>query len=260
MKIHEIYEEKKKRRTENSNLKQVAKDCTVSWDYYERVGTTHIYRGIRKAKADVLYGDPSQSPPRKSANTTNHYTILFDHILPSWKDYPNRSQSWICSSDYTRASRYSSTGYAYAALPVGDPVIGICPSSDIWNSFLVSSLETFNWALQYLAEQLDVSQEDNEQSIRTLLKTVDNADIDYIAEIISSDQILEHCFTKYINGNYSSFTEFLDDDFSPKNNGFYLMRFSEYLQKWNRFHDNEIWFAGPSYFIWHDEELDDGYR
>ena len=59
-------------------------------------GYYYIERIIEFFYKDYGFIDPSKHPERKSANTSNYYTILVNHLLPSWKKYPKRSI--ICSS------------------------------------------------------------------------------------------------------------------------------------------------------------------
>ena len=67
--------------------------------------------------------------PRKSANTSNYYTVLFSDILPSWKKFPRRDESWICTTSFNEAVGY---GKVYGVFPLGDPLLGICPKQDMW--------------------------------------------------------------------------------------------------------------------------------
>ena len=129
MRINDILNEKK-RRTSKSHEGNIEKHCPVAWDYYETRGDVPLYRGI-KSRTDVLYGDSSENE-RKSANTTNHYTILFSEILPSWRSYPRRDRSWICTSDEYNAASY---GSLYNVFPVGDPILGCMSISRYMGQF-----------------------------------------------------------------------------------------------------------------------------
>ena len=64
---------------------------------------------------------------RVSQNTNNIYTTLFSDILPSWKDYPPRNKSFICTSDYSTALAFGQP-YSYVVLPKNGTNIGICRS------------------------------------------------------------------------------------------------------------------------------------
>lgn len=98
-----------------------------------------IYRGSPNA-APIVITDPTTAE-RISRNTSNEFTLLITYILPSWKNYPKRTRSIICSEDYHIAAGYARNGAAYIVLPIGDPVVGIAPSNDIWDSFKISPPE-----------------------------------------------------------------------------------------------------------------------
>lgn len=78
---------------------------------------------------------------RRSANTRNYYTTLFDN-LESWKGYPKRSRSLICTTSSHIASGY---GSVFLVIPFDGARFGVCPRNDIWSSFskLVLSLDSF---------------------------------------------------------------------------------------------------------------------
>ena len=91
----------------------------------------HIYRGVRGFFDGWGVVDPKSAGERKSANTSNHTTLLMDN-LPSWKKYPKRSQSLICSTNHTNAQSYGTLHYVY---PSDKCDIGIVPTTDVWDSF-----------------------------------------------------------------------------------------------------------------------------
>jgi len=72
----------------------------------------------------------------------NLYTRLLSGVLPSWKDYPVRNRSFICTSCIGKAllyglsdNFYNSYEDIYVVLPINNSKIAICPKSDIWDSF-----------------------------------------------------------------------------------------------------------------------------
>lgn len=89
-----------------------------------------IYRGIN-AEDDFFFTDPRKGGKRVSANTANYYTWLMDH-LSSWKEYPRRSYSMICSTEADTAEIF---GYPYYVLPFDGAKIGVCSADDLWISF-----------------------------------------------------------------------------------------------------------------------------
>ena len=86
-----------------------------------------IYRGVH-GYGDYAFIDPSKSNrPRVSANTGNHYTLIMDNSS-SWKSYPKRSKSLICSTDEGYAIDFGKT---YRVYPINGGKIGVCPYRDI---------------------------------------------------------------------------------------------------------------------------------
>jgi len=88
-----------------------------------------ILRGT-SFKGQIVLGSPGN---RVSQNTTNIYTRLISDVLPSWKNYPKRNHSFICTESYTKSTAYQST--RYLMLPENGSKIGICSSRDLWDSF-----------------------------------------------------------------------------------------------------------------------------
>ena len=80
-------------------------------------------------------GDFSQVSPskftRRSRNTANYYTLINDNS-PAWKEYPKRSKSIVCTTDYNTAYFY---GYSYVVFPYDYTKIGKCIRADYWWSF-----------------------------------------------------------------------------------------------------------------------------
>lgn len=87
-----------------------------------------LYRGMTPGKpAYILHGEVST---RKSANTTNYYTVILDNFLP-YDGYPKRSGSIILSN-----AKYVAEGYGtpYVVFPFDGVKIGVCAKVDMWFS------------------------------------------------------------------------------------------------------------------------------
>lgn len=73
-----------------------------------------------------------QNGGRKSVDTKNYYTrIIDDNLKKQNSDYPLRSKSIICSTNYNTAINY---GDAYMIIPYDNVMIGQCESKDIWHT------------------------------------------------------------------------------------------------------------------------------
>lgn len=127
-------------------------DIFKNCEYPQFLTGNNIYRGIRKFDP-YMYATPKRTV-RYSANTTNFYTELID-ILPSWSDWPKRSQSLICASTSFIAEDY---GDVYYVIPIKNTNIGICSRPDFWDSFpnLNVRMDIFNDILEDIYSTLAV--------------------------------------------------------------------------------------------------------
>jgi hypothetical protein len=91
---------------------------------------TKIFKGIDTILSEYNYINPTIIE-RKSANTSNISTLLFDNS-PYNINYPKRSKSLICTSNYNRATLY---GDVYRVIPFDGAKIAVCPDYDFWYSF-----------------------------------------------------------------------------------------------------------------------------
>ena len=106
-----------------------------------------IYRG--SSDSHGAYGVvEGQKGGRKSQNTKNYYTVIFDKIIASQNPkYPLRSKSIIATTYKDYAAKY---GSLYNIIPFDNVLIGIVPDKDIWgieiNGF---ELDTINKLLDH---------------------------------------------------------------------------------------------------------------
>ena len=74
---------------------------------------------------------------RQSANLySNYYMSLFSGKLPSWKSFPKRSNSIICTTCREDAKEYvhDSSKVIYTVLPKNDALIGVANVRDFWEA------------------------------------------------------------------------------------------------------------------------------
>jgi len=88
-----------------------------------------LFRGM-DYKGDFYSIDPSKSV-RVSQNTQNYYTLIMDNH-PSWKGFPKRSKSIICTTYEYKAEQY---GNKYHMFSYDGAAYGVAPEDDIWFSF-----------------------------------------------------------------------------------------------------------------------------
>ncbi len=202
-----------------------------------------IYRGLQSDSGSLLV-DPMKGKPRKSAYVgSNYYTLLLDN-LSSWKQYPKRSKSIICTTDKHKAEDY---GSAYIVLPKDGSKIGVCPDDDIFTSFKYLFSKSQNsymgeWStdMSALSTNLGLKNSDkNWKSILKLFKTLDDTDTSGV-----------NWWPKYLSGGDSLKT--MEDLLDPRKNKFALKKSGDILP-----YDREVWTDGESImlspYIW--EEL-----
>ena len=103
-----------------------------------------IYRGMF---IDDLYliVNPKEYE-RSSANTTNEYNLIMSNS-DNWKEYPKRNQSIICSNSENISGNFGSI--IFIVIPLDEnPKFGICPGTDLWESFGDLMLNDFNECLR----------------------------------------------------------------------------------------------------------------
>lgn len=251
-----------------------------------------IYRGRQsnKEKTKLLYAEPAKEP-RRSANTSNYYTVLIDSILPSWKNFPNRSKSFICSTRFNTAHQY---GDVYRMYPVGDPIIALCPSEDIWDSFnYCENLDEFNNGFEYIQDLLGCIASDSEndiletidkldklwkygksaknykndeidESFKQLYKKLTNINNDitfsdkrfnnattFISFIINT--LMPSCNIEISIRSHDTFYKWLDWVMNPEFNGFELIHLSEFTDVYSN-KSREIWFSEKTYLVLTDAD------
>lgn len=215
-----------------------------------------IYRGI-PSDTPIVYVDPSKAE-RVSANTSNEYNILFSHILPSWQKFPKRNRSLICSGNYGRANSYSGGNKAYIVMPLGNPLIAICPHEDFWDSFDISPpdfndlFRDFYKAFRIVFDELKLPVKlATIEDIVRFLKLIDKVLIEEPKQLAKVVDDFESGFwgkdrRKTVLNLLTSGDSInaLDKFFEPTKNSFGLWSYNEYLSV-----PNEVWFSGPAVLI-----------
>ena len=194
---------------------------------------TPIYRGNRKLDKDFYYINPKTSDDRVSPWADyNYYNLLLSN-LPSWKEYPKRSKSIVCTTSYDEANGRNSLPYPYRVFPVDGADIGVCPAWDIWDSFQDAldgnDLSDFNYVLRQFLEntselfeepvELHGSDKNYPKFIRLTQKIdeLDKSKLDFYD--IDNRGWLDNWKTS----NYP-FLYYLNKLLSPKENGFKIVK------------------------------------
>lgn len=135
MKINEVISPDYRNPIDGDELLSVALSPTYKWYFEAFPYKAAIFRGRRNNSKNFLLVNPA-AVGRKSANTTNEYTLLMSNH-PTWKQFPRRDSSIICTTSSRTAEQY---GYTYAVVLPQTFKVGICPANDLWASFDLSSM------------------------------------------------------------------------------------------------------------------------
>jgi hypothetical protein len=228
-------------------IEKIEKNCSDILKNYKG-SKTQIWRGIEGAYSDYLFVDGAQSAElRRSRNAYyNYYTLLLDN-LPSWKDYPKRSKSIICSTSGSTAEMY---GDIYMVFPYNNIKIAVAPEPDIWISFQevgFESLEDFNYMINIILEKwarkvahgrFDKHWKQLEYALKSLSEPLKK-----LKEIPQPGTQLGE-FIKQLK-NTSNPIKYLDNILNPKRNKFKLITPKDNIIK----NDRECWLEGPAILV-----------
>jgi len=150
MRLQQYINERRSKDVNSVNaMKTIASKCGKAY----LAATTKrsvIYRGVT-GKHPTMEIDPKKGKERRSANTLNFYTLWMDNY-GTFKDYPKRGQSIICSTDYMKAVSYGKN--QYIVLPQDGSKIGVVKSEDIFSlgdyTPMDNDLGQISWGIYYL--------------------------------------------------------------------------------------------------------------
>ncbi|HQL12025.1 MAG TPA: hypothetical protein PK507_03335, partial [bacterium] len=201
-------------------------------------------------------------------NSYNYYNRLLSNILNSWKHYPKRNQSFICTSSYAYASHWSDV--VNLVLPINGTKLGICPKWDMWRSFTEHSdiermlyfnidiSKFFSIINDTLADVHDYifKYEDNKEVYRYIVKTESNIKkltenkvndlIEYFHADMYNANIFEYIVRNVYN-NTETIISCLDDILNPEKNEFRTEFIESYSIPINK--QRELWFSNEAIFI-----------
>lgn len=214
-----------------------------------------IFRGVPSG-AQAMIVDPTKVE-RKAANTFNFMNIM-QGSLPSWKGWPQRNRSLICTTSYKTAAAYGFDG-RFTVLPFGDPVIGIVPSDDWFRSFtqyggpqwVNNELSNFYAGMYDVEHKARVPLPETKPQFYAAIKQLQawsQANPDKVKKILQLNP-----GSKFIKALLAepSFVEGLNNLLDPATNGFKMMPMSTFKAG----KDVEVWFSGPALLVHADVML-----
>lgn len=230
-----LTENRSKKITEAQFEKLKEQNCGDIIKKYKSNKRTFIYRGIESYN-DYLYINPTIYTRKSAYAEYNYYTILLDEILPSWKNWPKRSKSIVCTTKQERADVY---GNRFLVFPFNNSKIGVCSDDDIWNSFKrFDKLDDLNNIILNAFRYFKLSKQQSKENLTKLLNTLtDHAHNDQFIETSCDFATLYQFFR---TSKHHDFILYLDELLDPKKNGFELLKPSTMKSYDNR----EIWIEG----------------
>ncbi len=203
-----------------------------AWNKYFKE-EQEIWRGVKSHDyGDIVVVSPGT---RISQNVNNLYTRLLSDILPDWKDYPKRSQSFICTNSKNLSSLY---GNSYLIFPENGAKIGICPRADIWDSFRL----TLNHPSipEFVAEIRAILSIANEKSLESINNLLVDGTVEEI--MLALDRATKFLHTsigitsiydirmkdEFINNKNLTLLDYIQKQLDPIKNNFSLTTIEQY--------------------------------
>lgn len=232
-----------------------------------------IYRGIKKTvepwSAYVI--DPKKHTRTHRVDSVGNFYHFLLGMLPSWKNYPKREHSLVCTSDKNLAARY---GTVFEVFPMDGAKIAISSGHDFWVSFPYTSKrfsrsgtwdlwmfnKFFNLYFQTEYSIGNVNRLRSVSSISSLLakfppkitwESWKNANTTLVGDVITSLKDIE------TNAVGRGWIEYFDELLNPESNQFKLIDISNYNVS-SSGNAHEVWTDAKSVLI-NDEgySLDD---
>lgn len=223
-----------------------------------------IYRGDKSQKEHLgMFITPGI---RVSQNTSNIYTKLMSELLPSWKNWPRRNRCVVCTNSKDVAYRYGKR-YVFSIFPQNGTKIGVCNSSDIWESFPflfkmanIDFLTEFVDIIEYLFKLVLGNEIDTPKLFRQDVNTIQNvikqlekelrkqpyrdfSNINYRIELI------QYIISEIRDGK--SLLQILNFLMNPRKNEFRLVSIKN-IPTDDDYGSNELWFEGQYLMIQED--------
>lgn len=242
-------------------IKFISDNCSE----YLKNNSTPIYRGFMRdskkvAKSWYIVEPSKHERTSKGDAKGNVYTLLIDS-LPEWQNFPKRSKSMICSTNYSYAGNF---GSPHLVIPFDGAKWGVCIDNDIWHSFkhakntlgiyrideinreLIDTVEMLHYWVDEIAKPL------NKFNIKKIIKSRDPKELwdflkvlDSVIKQVKPDDLkdhrgyikpaLLHSFITFMK-KYGSIQKMISVALNPEYNEFELLTNKDVLPE-----DREVW-------------------
>jgi hypothetical protein len=263
MRLHEIteavagiYSPVAQDQSDIENMQQALRkyDLTIAIKRYNN--DIRIYRGM-PSESKILFADSRTVNRRASSggNTVNAFVSNDE----SWASFPKRDSSFICATGSDALDITNEFGKSYIVLPIGNPNIGIAPTTDFWDGFQQTLTDfrnqeenrLFFYGSNDISDMVrdigrklfrrDASSFEEVASINGLIRRLKKIDPAKIAELLEKFPI-----NFFRPENTQTLFEFMRELLSPTENNFSTIKLGN-LQLWQ--YSKECWFSGEAIFI-----------
>ncbi len=236
---------------ETFRLTSLSQDAIQAWveknapKYFQRLMNDPEHLAIwRGMPSSVNIGTiDTRKFTRTAANTSNIGNLWFSNH-PSWKDYPPRSSSYICTVDRHYASSYEDV---FLIIPADDAKIGICSGHDLWYSFnqfienVSDDFGDFISDVHKLMKMLGHTATSYSELVDSL-KKMTIQDLDNLVD--SSPEVKYSCVKNLVQymdiAQYDNLYRLFVVEFDPSHNGFSHCTGATFTPH----SDNEVWVCG----------------
>lgn len=194
-----------------------------------------IWRGTKKKTTRVY----TPRAKRQSPNTPYGIHTIWCSNHPSWKNFPKRNDSFICSLNKKQASMYGDT-YLVIPLDQHQPV-GVAPFADFWDGFDPGFNNIIIPEFYELMEDLGIFDRDWVTSYIKLLK--DSKMID----LRSIDNKYLQSYLRKVPKSVQTLYQFLDYVFDPERTNHKVVPFRD-IHKFGG-SNQEVWVSGKCLFV-----------
>lgn len=229
-----------------------------------------IYRSLNELLTSDYYLIDPRKYERSSSNTNNYYTLIIDNEN-EWNDFPKRKHGVISSLNES----YMGNEFRVIPLQVWDKILikygvekfetpkwGICPSEDIWNSFVYfkwsnnkygdfsTDADGFNNMIDDICDILHINTRfENFEVFQSNMKqcTFDMVNSLDVSKIYFKKQY-EEIINFMIEKNISNLYDLIKYVYTPE--GFEVMTYQEIQKKCNRKQQNEVWTDTPVLYLY----------
>lgn len=226
--------------SEKEVLELIKKDYSKAWNNAKN--KNFIFRGVY-SKDNYIIIEPSKFE-RKSAymsDKSNHYTLLLSN-LPSWKRYPRRDKSLICSTTFATAASFSNSDNVFLVLPKNNSKIGVCSEDDLWGAFynVIDTNDSTILQLNYGLRVLGVTSSDY-NSMKNEVNKIFKDNLINVNRLPFKDNIKANIIKDL---KTKSMINILNDILSPERNDFKLVKSGDKLPI-----NREVWTDGKCVLI-----------